>query len=93
MAENPSLADVINDAVSEWARGADGSLMTNFLFVAEFLEADDGRPTNLVLAPDRASQASVLGLATYALNLLTECQRRDVLAVVYGDDFEGGDDE
>lgn len=68
----------------------DGSLVTNFLFVAEFLEADGEEPTHVVCTPERSSQAAGLGLALYAQNLITALQKRDIQGMFVDLD---GDDE
>lgn len=81
-----SLSETIQDAVAEWCRINDNSLMTNFVFAAEFMEEDGGSPSQVVIHPPRASVSSSLGLVLYAQNLLGEIQRRDVLEAIYGDE-------
>lgn len=84
MAENESLTDTVHHAISAWAAANDSSMVTNFMLVAEFIEAD-GKPSAVVAAPDNCSTAAGLGLSQYALNMFVEIQRRDVLSVIYSD--------
>lgn len=89
MTESRTLADVIQDAVAEYSAKTDKAMLNSFLFVAEFLEEDGCRSTQ-VSTPD-GSITTHLGLAHYAVNLLSEIQRRDMLHLVYVD--EDDDDE
>lgn len=84
-----TLADVIQDAVAGWA-GGDDSLLTNFVFVGEFIESNGSRSA-AVASAEGSSVAASLGLSQYALNLYTELQRRDVLELIYTD-VEDDDD-
>lgn len=78
------LDQTINNAVAEWCAANDKSLVTNFVFAAEFIEENGARSSAVVGLPN-ASLPSQLGLAHYAVNLLVEMQRRDVLEVIYVD--------
>jgi hypothetical protein len=89
MADETSLSDVVQNAVSEWCSAADNSMVTNFVFVAEFIE-EDGSRSAAVVSPEGCSTAAGLGLCKFGLNLFTEIQRRDVLELIYTDE---GDDE
>lgn len=94
MSEEIGLSAAINNAVSEWCGKNDKSVLLNFVFVAEFIEEDGCRSSSVCTPPDSPISSS-LGLSVYAKNFFTECQRRDILGVVYTDGECGceGDDD
>lgn len=86
-----SMSDFLQDASASWCAENDSSLLTNFLFVGEFLEADGSPSTHAVVTPEGGSISASMGLARYASKVLDEMQRRDLLEFIYVD--EDDDDE
>lgn len=82
-----SLADAVESAVSGFLSQGEGGVMTNFVFVAEFMDADGGVSLGVV-APGNASTPSALGLSHYGVNFFTEQQRQELFAAFAADDEE-----
>lgn len=84
MEQPKSLDMVIQEAIGEWCVNNSQGMLTNFLFIGEFID-DDGIRGNALAAPPDTSIPTHLGLAHYGVNVVTEMQRRDILHLVYGD--------
>ena len=82
--EIPTMTAAINKAIGEYLHSNSGGVMTNFVFVAEFMDSDGGNST-AVVGGENASTSSLIGLSHYGVNFYSELQRRDVLEVIYCD--------
>lgn len=82
-----SLDQVVQKAVSDFLAESDGGMLTSFIFSGEKID-EDGRSIQMIVYPETQSMSGCLGLAKYAENTFTELQRRDILELIYCDEYD-----
>lgn len=82
-----SLDSIVQKAVSDFLAETGRGMLTSFIFSGQVI-SEDGGSMNLIVYPETQGVSSSLGLSLYAENTFTELQRRDILELIYCDEYD-----